>query len=330
MDAKCPSGRGCNYLHMTEQSVDGPLKSQEWCLLRFSWSSLASFASPNPAPSALNTTDLPRRQFLLQNVASGGYATAIGLSESIDTPNLVLRSDAASATRWFFLYQKSSQQWTAREDVFAIVTRTLAQLATLDHFYMRNVQATYRRFMPQKSAHNWHVVPSRNGGAFVFANRASGKLLAQARTASPLAMLPASEAEDDTCHWRLIDATSGEVCRVLYDSKLTIAPPELAGPSQAAVPVPGATDAQKVLRTKSATSPMQTQFAEGLKREHEVIRQMLRDGYTSLVVAPQLVRGCKGENVHEVSVAVRSVEDGLGAQRLCGKGVYNFERCEPK
>ena len=328
LDAGCPSGQDCNYLHMAEQSVDGPIKWQEWYLLRFSWSSLAPFPSITPFTPAPSTSDLPRRQYLLQNVASGGYATAIGLSDSVDAPNVVISGDAASATRWYFLHQRSDQWWTEREDAFAIATRTSTRLATLDHFSMRHIQATYRRFMPQNVAHSWHVIPSRNGGAFVFANRASGKLLAQSQMAGPLAMLPVSEAESNTCHWRLVDATSSEVCRVLYDSGLTIAPPELAGPPQVAMPVP-VTGMQEVLRVKSATGAMQRQFAEWVRHEHEVIREMLRDGCTSLVVAPQLVRGWKGENVHEVSIVVRGVEDALGARRFRGKGMYNFERCGP-
>ena len=331
LDAKCPGGDDCNFLHLAEQSAEGPLGRQEWCLFRFSWSSLVPFPSPSPTPPSLTTSDLPRRQFFLQNVASGGYTAAIGLSDLADTPNVIISGDTGSATRWYFMHQPSDQQWAAREDLFAIVTRTSTHLATLDHYYTRHIQATYRRFGPQDPAHSWRVLPARDGGggsgAFVFANRASGKLLAQAGMAGPLAMAPQSEASNDTCHWRLIDAATGEVCRVLYDSGLTIVPPELAGTPQAAMPTP-TTNAQRVLRTKCATGTMQRQFVEGLKHEHETIREMLRAGYTSLVVAPQLVRGWKGGKVHEVSVAVRDEEDALGVQRFRGKGMYNFERCE--
>lgn len=250
-----------------------------------------------------------------------------------DSPNVMISADAANATRWYLLHQGAEPEAratapAAREDLFALVARSDRRLATLDHFYSRHIQAVYRRFGPQDPAHAWRVLPAHAPGAFIFANRASGLLLCQAQMTGPLAMAPAKDARNGACQWRLVDAANGELCRVLYDSSLTIVPPDLAGPPQAAMPTP-ATGVQKFLRTKSISNDVQRQFVENLRYEHEVIRDMLfKTGYTSLVVAPQLIRGWKDGKIHEVSVVVRDEEDALGVQRFRGKGMYNFEKCE--
>ncbi|GJE96796.1 hypothetical protein PsYK624_130020 [Phanerochaete sordida] len=336
LDGKCPSGSACNYLHITEESPDGPSKRQEWCLIRIPWTSVLPFPSQTPTPPVNPTgNDLPRRQFLLQNVASGGYAAAIGLMDKEDTPNVIISTSAAEATRWYLLHQGAEPEAratapAAREDLFALVARSDRRLATLDYYYLRHIQAVYRRFGPQDPAHAWRVLPAASAGAFVFSNRKTGELLCQAQMAGPLATASADQARHEACQWRLVDAATMEVCRVLYDSSLTILPPKLAGAPGPPMPVPApAVGVQKFLRTKVVSGEDQRQFVESLRHEHEVMDDMLfKSGYTSLVVAPQLIRGWKDGKVHEVSVVVRDEEDALGVQRFRGKGMYNFNKCE--
>lgn len=188
--------------------------------------------------------------------------------------------------------------------------------------------ASYGRFWPCNAFHQWKVIP--RDGAFVFRNFATRQLLSQSMTSSDVIPTSATSLDNPACQWKLVDAISFSPCRVLYDSTLSIMPPELGVPvsetastrlqGSPAVPPP-----QLVLKTESASPILHHQFFAGVKHDHELIREMLKSGYTSLMIAPQLVRGWKNGRVHDVTV--REGETALRLWKLKGRG--NFDLCVP-
>lgn len=320
LDAKCPAGSDCDYLHQTELSHRlGPTASQEWSLVRFPFSALPT----SPSASLTQSHDtLVRRAYKLQNVASGQFMAAIGLNSSTNEPNIVAKTDISDATSWYFIHTTEDQEWTRYDDVFAIATGSGARRATLDQWFGHFIKASYGSFSTTNTCHMWRVIP-RSDGAYTFRNFSTDHLLGQSQMTGEVAPTPATLSESPACQWRLVDAATGGVCRILYDPTLSIIPLELStqplsAPATFAPPEP-------LLRTESASPSLRRQFFDKIERDHELIREMLGSGYTSLVVAPQLVRGWKNGRVH--NVVVQEEDEALRTWKLKGKD--NFDYCRP-
>ena len=169
----------------------------------------------------------------------------------------------------------------------------------------------------------WSVVP--RDGSFVFRNFASGQLLCQSGVGSQVDCTSSANIDSPFCQWRIIDAYSGEPCPVLYDSMLSAVPPELSGEPPVSLLERGPTQSLTV-RAEAAPPLLQHQLSEHLQHQHQVVRDMLRSGYTSLVVVPQLIRGWKDGRVHDMTIR----DEGTVLQTWKPKGKGNFDRCEPR
>ena len=327
LDAKCPAGLECDHIHQVELShKSGATESQEFSLVRFPFPAFPSPSSIAPSSGPTGDEALPRRTFKLQNVASGLFLCAVGLNTKLEEPNVVARADVSVATEWYFVHTVQDEEWCQFDDMFAIATRRGAHRATLDHWYGRFTKATYGRFFPTNRAHMWKVVP--RDGAFTFRNLYSNQILGQSLATGEVVPRAAASTGDPTCQWKLVDVATGEPCRVLYDSTLSILPPELLSTAPSSTPARGqslevVSGSEPVLRTALASPVLCQRFLDTLEHDHELIRQMLRSGYTSLVVAPQLVRGWKDGRVHNMSVQEEEV------LRLWEpRGKYNYDGCE--
>jgi hypothetical protein len=195
----------------------------------------------------------------------------------------------------------------ASAEYFAISSLASPQRATIDHWAKKHINAS--KHWADSAHHSW--APIVRDGAFMFRNRASGRLLCHTRGGKMVDTLPVDLRDDSACHWRIIDATTGEICRVLYDSTLSILPPELMGSSVDSFAPLSPMPPQLTLQTANATQVMYTQFKAGLSREHEMILDMLRNGYTALVVVPRLISGWQLGQVCKLSVASEDVELGI-------------------
>lgn len=292
MDAKCARGGNCELLHMGRLRSDGPYPSQEWSLMRMPRNATASRPSsiphaPHPVPE-----DLPRREYWLQNVASGAYASARGLDDMMDDANIVLDADQASASPWHFVYTTKDPRSDEYEEQFAIVTGTAPRLATLDHYAQRQVLASAERFWPSDHQHMWKAIP-RAGGTFAFRNAGSRRLLCQSRVTGVADTAPPTACDNPACLWRLVDPHTGKLCKVLYDATVSIVPPELeSGAADADVQALTAPPRLR-LRIQDTSPEVAERFHESLKAEHDLVRGMLEAGYSSIVLGPQAVMGCK-------------------------------------
>lgn len=129
--------------------------------------------------------------------------------------------------------------------------------------------------------------------------------------------MPASALDDPACHWRLLDALTKEHIRVLYDSALSVMPPELVGRTSSVPPVP---PHPLVVYTGIATSEMRLAMLKSFEQEHETIRDLLQEGYKALIVAPRLITGWRDGRVKKVAVWDDKSE-------FSEHGRINFEPC---
>lgn len=286
--------------------------------------SILAALDDSPRSSSLQGTVLPRREFWMQNVASGGLLTATGLADNKDTANITVGT-AATASIWHFVHTTDDRKNGERGEMFAIATGFASQCATLDHFRGRFITAKYARYWPENSCHMWKVLP--RDGAFVFMNVRTGYLLAQSRAHVgdvKVVAVPDTGLGSPESQWRLVDAATGQLCPVLYDSTLSTVPSELARSSTNAVS-PGQSAENGMLRSEVASAGLLEQFVHSLTQEHETVREMLGSGYAALVVAPQLIRGARNGRVKDVSI--QDEETVLGIQRLRDRGGSSI--CKP-
>ncbi|VDC06400.1 unnamed protein product [Peniophora sp. CBMAI 1063] len=278
LDGFCPRDSSeCRNLHATRVKNAAPSASQEWQLVPLA--SLPPGSSVSPA--------LHRRRLLLQNVQTGTYATRIETEDSED-PNVVLTSSPSSASSWSFLYIDNY-----RLDRFAILSGA-ADPYTLDHWGGSHINIS--RYMPHNPNHKWTA--TARDGAFIFRNNLTDDLLAA--RAGTVDTLPLSARNDPTCHWRLIDSTTREHVRVLYDSVLSLPPPELAGPLSSETPRAATT--ALFLRTGNASPEMQLTYSNSFRREHETIRTMLLEGYKAIVYAPRTIMAWREGDIKKVEM----------------------------
>ncbi|GJE89270.1 ricin B lectin domain-containing protein [Phanerochaete sordida] len=328
LDATCPAGSDCDYLHLAHQPVyGGPSASQQWRLIRYPWTARPPRPSPSLGAPQLEPVDHSfRRGFYLQNAQTGHFVAARDFVSAGEGTSFSTTSEAGSATTWWFLHATCDWVDAPHEATFAFVTGRgeRASLATLDHWGKKRITVTWGNFHPDDPHHLWAALPRDHG--FVFRNRASGKLLCE-EEAKVVAAVPES-GKSLAYLWRLVDVLTENHCPVLYDSTLSIMPHELAVTSTGLAPSPASPPPQPVLHTNVATAEEYSQLIGCLELQHKVIRDMLSSGYTSLVVLPQLVRGCKDGEIHDHSVVVRQQEDFIFPKRL--KGADNWDTCKPK
>ena len=139
--------------------------------------------------------------------------------------------------------------------------------------------------------------PVLRDGVFILRNVATGELL----SSSPrgyVDTLPESSREDSACHWRLLDAITKEQVRILYDSGLSIMPPELAGQTVAAQPVPMPLE----LQTGVASQDMRSAMLDSFAQEQDTIREMLLQGCKAMIVAPRTIAGWRNGRVKRVAI----------------------------
>lgn len=301
MDAKCPSGSDCELLHMSRLQADGPHTSQEWSFMRLPMTS--SVLRPLRRPTAAHATlpaDIPRREFWMQNVASGRYATAIGLDDKMDDANIVLETSSTRAGLWHFVLVIEGADGDAHSDSghFAIATGVAPRLASLDHYAQRRVLASTERFWPSNRHHMWSAIP--RDGAFAFRNMASGRFLCQSRAMGVADTAPPTACDNPACLWRLVDPRTGELCRVLHDATANVVQSEITGLSLRFEEVRQAMPPQMLLRTQDAPADIVQRFTENLKVEHELVRAMLDSGYTAVMLGPQLVTGWKNGRISKI------------------------------
>ncbi|VDC06399.1 unnamed protein product [Peniophora sp. CBMAI 1063] len=285
LDGVCPrtTNAQCNDLHATRIADAGSSVSQQWRLIPVSF-------SPSPSSSLHATPNtvspFPRRQLMLQNVQTGLFATR---TETLEGPNVVLSTSSPTNSTWSFLYID-----TIRRDRFAILS-CVARPFTVDHWGGQYINLA--RYRPENPYHKWIAIP--RDGAFLLKNNITDALLA-ARS-GVVDTLSLSARDNPACHWRLIDATTNEHIRILYDSALSIVPPELAGPSRAPsqhLPV----STSPTLRTGDASPELGRALLNNFKREHATIRTMLEEGYQGIVYAPRVISGWRKGEVRSVRI----------------------------
>lgn len=322
LDGKCPAGDKCDYLHRTTLRMHSPVSSQEWSFIRFPDPAVSSPLSTTLSVPSNSLQPMPRRLFRLQNASTGEYATAT--SGNPEKGNITMQPDAAISTGWFFMH--TAEDNYECDDMFALVTGSAPALASLDHWGGSKVAVKPGSCWPTNGFHMWKAVPC--GDAFCFRNRASGRMLCQPRGKHTLdTAAPVHAVVDPAARWRLVDARTGEVCKAVYDSALTIPPAELAGGVAMPVPETGAPAPEAGLRIQPAAARNCELFQHSLKREHAMVRDMLNNGYTALVIAPLLVTGWKSTGEF-FSVAVQDEAAMYGLPRFRGKN--NFNTCHPR
>ncbi|KZV69411.1 hypothetical protein PENSPDRAFT_753385 [Peniophora sp. CONT] len=293
LDGYCPRDRSeCDELHATAVCAPGPTASQEWHLIRLSSTTSTSLNTVIP------DVVYPRRPLLLQNVLTGMLATR---AKNANGPNVVFTSSPSQTSFWSFVYTEN-HGGGARTDCFAIESST-PNRSTIDHWAGMHINIF--RFDPTNPHHTW--APVARDGFFIFRNVATGNLLAASRSQQGYVdTLPDIEREDPACHWRLLDATTREHVRVLYDSALTIMPPELAGQATAA---PQQTPVPLELRTGVASQEIRVAMLDSFAQEHDTIRAMLLEGCKALIVAPRMIAGWKNGRVKRVAIQASDDED---------------------
>lgn len=306
---------------MTRLQPDALNMTREWSLIRIPIpTSLLSAPSTPSYRADIAVDNLPRRLFRLQNVSSGGFASAVGLRDKMDDPNIVIESNADQASSWFFAHgtRDSDDGGNKFEDAFAIVVGSPPLLATIDHYGGSHVVASYDRFWPTNQFHMWKPIP--RDGAFTFKNVATGRLLCQSRVSPLVDTAPETAIDNPSCQWRLVDAVSGKPFSILYDSTEVILPPEYVS-SAPETPALLKSPQRLELRVEVAAPEIATRFLDTLKHDHRTIREMLKSGHTSLIVFPRYIIGWRdGRLTH-----VRSQEEELafGLPHFRGKSSFN-------
>ena len=286
-----------------------PSTSQQWSLTRIPFFTNPTFSSA-ALQAAYSATGIPRRLFVLQNVGSGGFATV--QPSNGNSPNIILQSDFKAASSWHFEHTVHNDG--QYDDLFAIVTNASADdLSTLDFFGGRHIAANAGVYAPKNIYHMWKATPAPEHGAFCFRNSATGRLLSQS-SRSPFmdAAHDSSASSDSSCQWRIFDASTGDCCPILYDSSLAIPPAQYAGPMQFSTQPEDVIPDVLMLRTGMATATMCSLFADSLKREHNIIREMFSIGCSSLVLAPRLITGWKS-CMGLYDVVIREEKPALGS-----------------
>lgn len=206
--------------------------------------------------------------------------------------------------------------------MFAIVAGDPPTMGTLDHWGERHISVSSERFWPSNRYHMWKAIP--RDGVFSFKNFATNRLLCQSRVTRLVDTAPMTAFGNPACKWKLFDSSSGEVSQVLYDSTLSILPPDISGPP----PEPTATQESTqrlTLRTEPASAEHRRKFLDGLKYEHDLMHEMLNSGYTSLVVAPLVVAGWRKGKVSQVKIA--DEESSFGLPKF--KATTDYGTCKP-
>ncbi|KZV62644.1 hypothetical protein PENSPDRAFT_739249 [Peniophora sp. CONT] len=307
LDSQCPKDRSkCDELHATAIPPRGPTASQEWNLIRIS--SLPTALSPQ---AHLPDVTFPRRPLLLQNVLTGMLATR---TDNVHGPNVILSPSPTPTSAWTFNYAEN-HMGNVRTDCFAIASSS-DNPCTMDHY--GNAHINVSKYWLANNHHKW--APVARDGVFIFRNVASGALLAASRSRRGYVdTLPATAREDSACHWRILDATTNEHIRILYDSGLSLIPPELSGTPSSSPPIPMPLE----LRTGTATPEIRLAMLNSFAQEHDTIRAMLLEGYKALIVAPRMIAGWRDGKVRRVEVRDEEAEF-----RYRGHG--SLEPCEPR
>lgn len=319
MEGKCPAGLDCDFLHMTQLPQEGAHPAQEWQFVRFPDPSLPPQPTQSPSPSQRPpSTFLQRRKYCLQNVSSDRYALATGVEDGMDDPNVCTTSSLREATRWHFAYTTKDPEWPRFDDMWALVVGDpRSGQGTLDHFGQRHICASTERFWPSDRHHMWKAVP--RDGAFSFKNLMSGRLLCQGRMAGVVDTAPPTAFDNPSCMWRLVDPDSGDVCRVLYDATASFLPPDLAGTPVESEAEPAGIQ-MLALRTETASEELRQQVYRHMEYRYDLMREMLKSGYTSLIVTPWRLSGWRmGQICH---VQQQDEETALGLPKFRGRNDY--------
>lgn len=239
------------------------------------------------------------------------------MQDTTDELNVTIEPDKAAATTWFFVHTTKEIDHDAHEDMFAIAAGEPPLMGTLDFWGQQRIVVSSKRFWPGDWHHMWKVLP--RDGAFTFKNFATGRLLCQARGVEVIDTDSLTAFNRPSCQWRLVDASSGETCRVLYDSMLSVVPPELAGTPPKPIAVQESIR-RLTLRTENASPELVQGFIHGFEYQHDLIREMLKIGYTSLVVAPLKVIGWREGRISSMETMDEESSFGLPKIRAAAAG----------
>ncbi|KZV61575.1 hypothetical protein PENSPDRAFT_658810 [Peniophora sp. CONT] len=291
LDGLCPKDRSqCDELHATAIPPRGLAASQEWNLIRIS--SLPTALAQAPLPDVR----FPRRPLRLQNVLTGMLATR---TDNAHGPNVSLSPSPTPTSSWTLVYSENHEE-NIRMDCFVIAS-SCEDPCTMDHYGQEYINV--KRYWSWNDHHKW--APVARDGVFIFRNVASGALLASSRSQKGYVdTLPASARDDSACHWRLLDATTNEHIRILYDSGLSILPSEFSGTSTTSLPNPMPLE----LHTGTASPEMRLAMLNSFAQEHDTIRAMLLEGYKALIVAPRMIAGWKDGKVKRFEVRDEDAE----------------------
>ena len=235
---------------------------------------------------ASQSLSFPRRTFFLKNVLSGCFVTQLDRSEG---PNVLAQQLQLSA--WYFIYRGDHG---LGQHLFAVVSAS--HRTTLDHYGGQHINSS--KYAPWDDYHLWQPIP--RDGFFILKNLKTGRLLCHDMSSGTGAVgtVDSTNFLDPACHWKVVDASgaSSSHCTVIYDSMLSFLPPDALGaPTDSISSVSGlarssaATPDQPRLRVESAAGPLQASFLESLEREQRLLQELLRSGYVTFVVVPQMI-----------------------------------------
>jgi hypothetical protein len=283
LDSACTVDPNCEYLHAASLKIENT--TREWSLIRFSIPHTLPRVPSSPSRSSQSLSPFLRRTFFLKNVLSGCFVTQPNTSEG---PNVV--AQGLPTTAWYFVYGGDR---TVGEHLFAIVSAS--HQTTLDHF--GGVFINSSKYYPWNEHHLWQPIP--RDGFYILKNYKTGRLLCHVTKTGVIDTVESAAFLDLKCHWKVVDASGASPtssdCTIIFDSMLSLLHPDPSGApvanslSSLVRSSGGTTPDHPQLRVESADGALQSHFLETLKREQELLQELVRSGYVTFVVVPQMV-----------------------------------------
>ena len=283
LDSACTVDPNCEYLHAASLKMDNT--TREWSLIKFSILHTLPRVPSSPSRSPQSLSPFPRRTFFLKNVFSGCFVTQLN---TLDGPNVVAQE--IPTTAWYFVYLGDHANG---EHSFSIVSAS--HQTTLDQFGGAHINSS--KYLPWNVCHMWQPIP--RDGFYILKNHNTGRLLCHDTKTVAIDTVKSAAFLDPICHWKVIDTSGASPtssdCTIISDSMLLPLPPDLSGAlvanslSSLARSSDSTTPDPLQLRVESADTALQSHFLETIKREQELLQELVRSGYVTFVVVPQMI-----------------------------------------
>lgn len=199
-----------------------------------------------------------------------------------DSPNVI--AQGLPNTAWYFVY---GGDYGTDEHLFAIVSTS--HQTTLDHFAGAFINSS--KYAPWNDHHLWQPIP--RDGFYILKNHQTGRLLCHDIKTGAIDTVQSAAFLDPTCHWKVVDASGASPtssdCTIICDSMLSLLHPDPSGAPVANSSARSSGDDQLRLRVESADGALQSHLLEILKREQELLDELVRSGYVTFVVVPQMI-----------------------------------------